>query len=240
MKQIIAFLLLLILGKPSPAPSVAIVPTPTPEIISSIDGFGYGVMRIATPSSVTLIPNFREKKDSRALMQAHGCTGAVNGGFYTTSNAPLGLFRTDDHRYGEKIDSDLTDGFLWIDKEENAIIASEIPNESFRLALQTGPLLLFNKQALTLSIHNDLQARRMIAAKSADGFLLFVTVYNPNSVFDGPLLADLPEIIQKISDKERLHIADAINLDGGSASVFYHEKTSLSELTAVGSLFCIQ
>ena len=80
----------------------------------------------------------------------------------------------------------------------------------------------------------------MAAAKTMDNELLFLTVYSGDSVFDGPLLADLPLVIEKISDEEKLDIAEAINLDGGSASSFYQGETTISELTPVGSLFCIK
>ncbi|KKW11013.1 MAG: hypothetical protein UY49_C0010G0009, partial [Microgenomates group bacterium GW2011_GWC1_49_7] len=78
----------------------------------------------------------------------------------------------------------------------------------------------------------------MVAAKTGEGFL-FLTVYKEDSVFEGPLLADLPKVIQKINTEENLGIVDALNLDGGSASAFDNGETSLSELTPVGSLFCV-
>lgn len=222
---------------PTPLPQSAKTP-PTVEMNQAF--FAYDVIRAATASALTLLPNFIEKKDSQSLRSAHACTSAINGGFYTKESRPLGLFQIGTRVWGPAIDSALVNGYLWVDAEEHFLITSELPGVSRRFAMQSGPLLFFNQQMLPLTIHNDSGARRMVAAKTMDNALIFLTVYAADSVYDGPLLADLPRIVQTISEKERLDIADAINLDGGSASVFYREDTSLSELTPVGSLFCIR
>lgn len=242
MRAFLAFLLAFIFGKPTavvtPIPSV--MPSRAVETTRTVDGFSYGVIKIATPSSVSLLTNFRERTDTETLMQKNNCAQAVNGGFYTKTNSPLGLLRTGDKWYAEKIESDLVNGFIWIDREEHGVIASEIPNGDFRIALQTGPLLLFNSKPLPLQVNNDTNARRVVAARTQDGTLVFITLYNPESVFSGPILSRLPDVITKLSTQENLQVTEAINLDGGSASAFYGGTTKLSELTPVGSLFCIK
>ncbi len=93
---------------------------------------------------------------------------------------------------------------------------------------------------MPLVIQHDEPARRTIAAKTRDNTYVFLTVYDENSVFGGPLLSDLPSAVEEISNREEFRIADAINLDGGSASAFYNGDANLSELTSVGSIFCIK
>ena len=230
----------------APVPAISTTPPPPPsgkevptvEVNQTV--FTYDVIRVATASAVTLLPNFTEKQDAQSIRTANGCTSVVNGGFYTENNRPLGLFQIGTRVYGPSSQSALVNGYIWVDAQENFFITSEIPEVSRRFALQSGPLLLFNGQTLPLTIHNDTGARRMAAAKTMDNALLFLAVYTEDSVFDGPLLADLPLVIEKISDEEKLDIAEAINLDGGSASVFYQGETTISELTPVGSLFCIK
>jgi uncharacterized protein YigE (DUF2233 family) len=171
-------------------------------------------------------------------MSENNCVSAVNGGFYDKQNRPLGYFQSNGKTFTPKIDSDLLNGFLWENASGSAVISRELPNTTVIFALQTGPMLMFDEKTLLLSINNDSRARRMVAGKNMYNQLVFFTVYNGDSVYDGPLLTDLPSVIQAIGTKENLNIAEAINLDGGSASAFYSGDTRLSELTPVGSLVC--
>jgi hypothetical protein len=65
-------------------------------------------------------------------------------------------------------------------------------------------------------------------------------VYDPSSSFRGPKLADLPSFVSKLEKDVQVPLADAINLDGGSASTFKNGETYLTELSPVGSLLCIK
>ena len=228
-------------------PNVAIaIPTPTQEaqkentVFVNGTAYTYDYFTVTDPATLSLIPNFSKKEDAKKLFDENGCTSAINGGFYDTANKPLGEFQVNGTYYSGQIQSDLVNGFVWAVASDSAMISSDLPYASYRYAMQTGPILLFDGNVMPLSIHNDVGARRMIAAKNMENQLVFLAIYNGDSVFDGPKLADVPQIVQTISAKEHLNIADAINLDGGDASVFYSAKTSLSELSPVGSLFCVQ
>ncbi len=196
----------------------------------------------ASPSSVVLLPNFAQKETSAALLQTNGCKQAINGGFYDKQNHPLGLFMVDGDTLGEEIQSALFNGFLVIGNSGTATIADGYTrNSSDRITLQSGPILMNQGNILPLRIQNDEHARRMVVAQTTQGTLVFLSVYDQESVFEGPLLARLPAAIRAIATKENLSLTDALNLDGGSASAFYNNSgTSLSEFTPVGSLFCIQ
>lgn len=221
-------------------PTIPATPTLNPGKIITFgnEQFMYSYFIVQNPSDLALIPNFSHPKDVETLMTENNCVSAINGGFYDKSSKPLGYFRSDDKVFGSRIDSDLVNGFVWGDASGAAVISTDLTFTNYRFAVQTGPVLLFDSKALPLAINNDTGARRMIAAKNDT--LIFLTVYNGDSVYDGPKLTDLPGIIQAISQKENLNIADAINLDGGSASAFYMADTKLSELTPVGSLFCLK
>lgn len=211
-------------------------PSPTPLN----EPYTYSLIRVSSTSAITLIPNFSEKIDTRSLVDANGCSAAINGGFYDTAGKPLGFFFTNNRILGKQIQSALLNGYFWADATGTALISTDLPsNISYRFALQTGPMLLFNGQTMPLAIQNDEPARRMVAAKTRDNTYVFLTVYDENSVYGGPLLSDLPSAVEEISNQEKLRIADAINLDGGSASAFYNGDIMLSELTPVGSMFCI-
>ncbi len=212
-----------------------------PTVSASGTSYTYEIIAVATSSSITLIPNFTEKREAKALADENKCRGSVNGGFYDTAGKPLGFFYTDGQTYGKNIQSTLMNGYFWADTNGAAFISSKLTgNTTYRFSFQTGPILLLDGQRQSLTIQNDEHARRMVAAKTADGHYVFLTVYSADSVFSGPLLSELPQVVTSISHTDNLNIEDAINLDGGSASVFYNAQTNLGELTPVGSILCIK
>jgi uncharacterized protein YigE (DUF2233 family) len=203
--------------------------------------YAYSYIRVASTSDISLIPNFEYKTDIKTLAQSNGCATAINGGFYDSSGKPLGYFFTDNRTFGQQIPSLLVNGYFWVDAAGVAGISTKLPENIFyRFALQSGPLLIVNNKILPLAINNDEHARRMVVGITSDNQLIFLSVYSGDSVYLGPLLSDLPSAVSFISSKENLGLADALNLDGGSASAFYNADTSLSELTPVGSIFCIK
>jgi hypothetical protein len=80
----------------------------------------------------------------------------------------------------------------------------------------------------------------MIAMVTGDNKVIFMSIYNESSKFMGPYLADLPQILEIAQDKIGFLIADAINLDGGSASAFYFRDFQLSEASPIGGFFCVK
>ena len=75
---------------------------------------------------------------------------------------------------------------------------------------------------------------------TGDNTLYFIIIYNENQVFDGPFLQDMPSVMSEIQKETGIVFADAINLDGGTASTFYSDEVNLSEMSPVGSFFCIK
>ncbi len=241
-------IILTIFGFAPKTDTLAPIPTSTPvirvaqgaTIAVNNEEFAYAYIIVSHSADLSLVPNFSHPKDVQTLMSEHSCASAVNGGFYDTAGKPLGYFFADTHPYGTKIVSSLVNGFFWVDTAGTALISTALPDMQYRFALQTGPVILFNGQTMRLTIQNDERARRMVVTKTADNTILFIAVYSADSVFSGPMLSALPTIVSEISVKENLGIVDAMNLDGGSASAFYSKDTHLSELTPVGSIFCVQ
>ncbi len=190
-------------------------------------------------SHVSLIPNYSDRKDSAAIMSASNCDQAINGGFYDASNKPLGLLEIEGNVIQPKIISSLVNGFFSISRENVVSIGEQVPDSDMRIALQTGPILIAEEKPLELNILNDEYARRMVAAVTSDQKILFITIYKDDSTFYGPLLSQVPQILAAIAKIELLPIVYAINLDGGSASVFNNKTVKLGELTPIGSLFCV-
>ena len=117
-------------------------------------------------------------------------------------------------------------------------ITREVPEDPLVNAVQTGPVVFENGAVTKLSFVRDSASRRVIAAVSGENELIFMVFYTQDSAFSGPLLAELPEGVAKLNVEENLGIADAINLDGGSASAFAIPGFSLTEASPVGSFFC--
>lgn len=62
--------------------------------------------------------------------------------------------------------------------------------------------------------------------------------YREQSELEGPMLGKLPEFIETFKKQTGIGIIDAINLDGGSASVFISNYDLLREFATIGSYFC--
>jgi uncharacterized protein YigE (DUF2233 family) len=225
--------------KRDPTPTLAAT-KPDAGIRVNNESYAYSLVRVAIASNITLIPNFTDKTDAKTLADANGCRQAISGGFYDKAGKPLGFFFADNRTLGQEIHSTLLNGFFWADTAGSALISTALPDIPYRFALQTGPLLLFNGQTMPLTIENDEHARRMVVGKTTNNQFIFLAVYSGESAYFGPLLSGLPSVVSSISSKDNLGIEDALNLDGGSASAFYSGDTRLSELTPVGSLFCVK
>jgi uncharacterized protein YigE (DUF2233 family) len=222
----------------SPTPTFAI-PTKTKTVTTAGETMGYAFIK-TPPASIFLISNFTEKKTSDELMTSHACLGGINGGFYDTSLRPLGLFRTNNTTTRGVTQSALINGFFSIKADGTSEISADVPQENTRFSLQNGPLLITDSSTRPLAIKNDEHARRMVAAITSDDAIVFMALFEPEALFDGPLLGDTPEFVKAIAQKESLSIISAINLDGGSASAFYNGDTTLGELTQIGSFFCVK
>ncbi|MBI2028939.1 phosphodiester glycosidase family protein [Candidatus Gottesmanbacteria bacterium] len=187
-------------------------------------------------NTIELIPNFTQKISSDDLISEHNCKAAINGGFYTTDNTPLGLFIANGKHYSSEVinDRNLLTGFFWVDNSKKPMITDQNPQNS-DLVIQTGPILY---KGYPFSAEIDEYARRSVIARNDNSnyYLLMVTL--KDDIYSGPQLADLGEIIY--SNDNPLKFMEAINMDGGSASTFFDNGFHIQELSSIGSLLCIQ
>ena len=221
-------------------------PSPTPEskpLENSLEWndrtYIYDYFTVEFGEKLELIPNFTEKMTSSDIADTHTCTKGINGGFYDTNSMPLGGFKSVDGVLKKPVSNRLIDGYIWNKGANRAITLSEPPDDA-QWYLQAGPLLMLNGKTTAISIGNDEYRRRMIAGLTKDKRLLFLTVYNSESVYEGPLLADLPALLSLLNRNAGLNITDALNLDGGSASAFVSKDKVLQEFSPIGSFFCVK
>jgi hypothetical protein len=193
--------------------------------------------QVGSIDNLELKPNFSEMGLSSDLKDQNDCSFLVNAGFYTVENEPVGLFIYEGQTIREWSKNSLFNAVISVNQFATPLITRGAPSDRLRIALQTGPFLIENAQTLSISIRNDKPARRVVAATTGDNGLLFITIFSRDSVFSGPFLADLPQITEIISSVIEIPFADAVNLDGGTASA-YHSDVSLTELSPIGSYFC--
>ncbi len=189
------------------------------------------------PDNVILLPNFDERLAASELLTKNDCELLINGGFYSKQNEPIGLFVHEKNKLSPYVSNQLFDGILSVNDFGVARILRN-NEEDARFALQSGPILKENGVCQSISLVRDEPARRSVAAVSADNKLIFVIFYNPDSVFLGPWLSDLPEVLKSFEEAADIALADAVNLDGGAASAFYTQGVGVSEISPIGSFFC--
>jgi len=201
--------------------------------------YSYSVFEVKEMDKLLLIPNFTEKLTSTTVQEKYDCKLLVNAGFYTEDNNPTGLFVSNRKTLKKWINNNLLNGVFSINDFLTPRITKVQPDDPLISAVQTGPVLIENNSTQKLALSSDKPSRRVVAATTGENSLYFMVIYNKDQVFDGPYLEDLPSLVAKVSEKEGVSIADAINLDGGKASVFYSVTENLSELTFVGGYFCL-
>lgn len=194
---------------------------------------------LVEPKQVELYSNLKAKQLSEQIKLDKSCSILVNGGFYSKEYTHLGLFITNFETISRLSQSDTRNGFLWINSN-SIFITSAPPDDNPRIAIQSGPLLAQDGKALPLKINSDKPSRRIVAGNTEDNKLIFLVFYQEKSIFEGPMLEQLPEAIELFKDQTKINIVDAINLDGGSASAFISNYDRLDELAHIGSYFCIK
>jgi len=238
----IAYKLLGVSQQLSPPPTTPI-PTKTPleadfTLTHKDIVYDYAFFFVNSFHSLRLISNFETQDRSSTLAAKNGCTYAINGGFYTTDSKPLGTFIGADYQQPKKLTSNLFNGFFSFTETKAAITKDFDP--AYTSILQSGPLLFFNTSPLSLAIQNDEHARRSVVATTQDDRVLFVTFYIHDSIYNGPLLGDLPSILKQFAFDQDISIVAALNLDGGSATYFKNANIELPEVAPIGSMFCLQ
>lgn len=229
------------------AMSFRIIPaTPTPVLAAGSAGLSlygtdlkYGFTLAGPGRKILLIPNFEVSSASAMVYENHDCTALVNGGFYDTRGQPLGLFAVGDRVYSGNRQDALFDGYLSLDRDGTVSLGYSAPTATSEWILQTGPVMMDQSSPRRLAIRNDEPARRSVAAVTAGGELVLISIFDSSNVFLGPKLEEVPDIVAQISETENLNLESAVNLDGGSASAYRSSDLKLSELTPVGSFICI-
>lgn len=194
----------------------------------------------ADPTKTFLLDNFNSKNAASKIYDSEGCVLAINAGFYSPENKPLGYFVTNYEVKYNFVKNKIMNGILSINSFDIPRITKDITSDSPRNAVQTGPILIENDFDIEANIEVDKYSRRMVAAVTGENRLYFLAIYGNQSAFDGPKIEDLAKILNIFEEKTQINIADAINLDGGKASYFNNGENTLTEISPIGALFCVK
>jgi exopolysaccharide biosynthesis protein len=200
--------------------------------------YAYVFSRLNDLGRLKLVFN-KKNETGLALIEREGCQVAINGGFYDKMKQPLGLLVSEGKVISKEVESALFNGYVWLTSEGSFGITDQLPEVEFRLALQSGPLLYIAGVESELTTVDDKASRRSLLAYLSNGELVLLTVYDPDSVFSGPYLNKLPGVLTTIAVQENMTIVDALNLDGGSTSLYRDREHFLNEYRTVKSLFCV-
>lgn len=228
-------------NEPTPTPEVLGVPEKDFPRIISLNGASYNVFwYIPDVDKIILVPNYEAKLTSDEVINEYGCEFLINGGFYDEYREPLGLVIADSKQIGAYRQSSLFNGLFSINYFLTPRITREVPEDTLKIAVQSGPILFDNGKQASISIENDKNARRSVAAVTGENELVFIHFTGTNNSYYGPTLTELPALIDKLNRDSHLNIADALNLDGGSASVYIKRDIRIKEINFPGAYFCEQ
>ncbi len=197
-------------------------------------------IEVSDAQSLSLIPNFTEKLTAQEALTKYACIALTSAGFYTKQNSPIGLFTYERKQIKKTIVSSTFNGFFSLNDFYTPRITRQLPDDSLRMALQSGPLIKENGQILTLKMKNDAAERRIVIGVTGGNKAYLLVFYDPQSVFMGPKFADLGKAVSLFEEETGIVFADVLNLDGGTASLFYSDSLQLPEAVISGSFFCLK
>jgi len=230
-KRIVAFILIVLIGiillrvKPEiKKPEAITVPTRVIENPKE-----YLIAKIS-PENLILVNNTENKYGFSQIINDYNCQKAVNGGFYQEDNKPLGWMIIDGKQIQKVKSSQMFNGFVYI-KNKRLDISFTNDDEAI-YGHQSGPILINQGKPVSLQVANDKPTRRSVIAIDQDNNTYILMILNS-------LMQELPEKVSVIAEIEKLSLNKAINLDGGTASAYYDGVNKISELIAVGSVWCM-
>lgn len=203
--------------------------------------YSYDYFSFDDNHDLMLIANFDKQFDSKIIKESGNCDYLTSAGFYTKDNRPLGLFFSEDRLLRNYSKNNLIDGVLYKVRNDDLIhieFAKEV--DDLVWGIQVGPMLIWNQEKLFLDIASDKYSRRVVYANDVSGKSYFFVIFGDKSLYEGPFLSDLPDLLSVISNDLNLELETAVNLDGGSASAYFGEKYIFEERTFIGSAFCVK
>lgn len=229
-------------NQPFPKPANTAISSANTLKTITVDGIGYAYdyFRVSGNQSLQSIYNLDSKRTSADIITAHECTFLSSGGFYGKNGRPIGALTIAGVSLSPHISNQLFNGQLVASPSGGLAIVDQGDTGNWDTVIQTGPILFRFGQARSLGVNNDEPERRIMVITSDDGTARIMIIVSPDSLYSGPTLKSLPAIINTIAGRESFTVTDAINLDGGTASVFKNGQNYIKEMKTVGTFLCFK
>lgn len=208
----------------------------------TVDQISYRIKwEIINPAKVSIGLNLHLANTSGSLQQLHQCAFLTSGGFYGKNDKPIGLLIDRGQELSPWQENRLFNGLIGWNASRTVLEVTQptqLQTFSYTWALQAGPVVWKDGKPVELHLNRDQTARRLIAAITPDQQLILIVITTGDSLFEGPLLTDVPKIITAIAETYHLQFQSGINLDGGTASAYLSSSLRLKELQPIGSYIC--
>lgn len=224
----------------SPSADIANVPKDYIDMEYENAPLRVGWIKVANSKDLSLFSNLEKSQTAEELLHAKSCKYLVNAGFYSKEDRPIGIFISEGEKINNGQRNTLFNGVFSVNTENKPVINSDISGINFRFGVQAGPVLIKDSEVQNYSLKSDSDERRTVVALTGKDEVVFLTFFNPESFYRGPTLEGLPTAVRMFERKTNMKFTDALNLDGGTASAFYSDSLKLSELSPIGSYFCIK
>lgn len=200
--------------------------------------FRYDYFIVDQTNPLQIIDNVEKKLSSTEIVNEKQCRYLANGGFYTKEDKKIGLLKVNGSILSKWQANQLFNGIVYASSSGYLAIHNSPQNDRYDDGFQSGPLLIYDGQNIRLSIKNDEHERRMVMATTPQNQAIFIAIIGSQASFEGPKLASVASVLQAIAQQENITIQNAVNLDGGTASVLFTDQNKLKELQPVGTFLC--
>jgi len=177
---------------------------------------------------------------SLQYMEREGCLVLTSAAFYNDVGDPLGLLVSQGQTLSSWQGNQLFNGVVGVTTGGILQVTRDGNEHAWDWAVQAGPVVYEAFQPASLSLAADQPARRVVAVVTTDDKLVLTAIVAEDSLFYGPELRELPEVLQEWQTATGITIKAALNLDGGTASAFLSPTFKLKELKPVGSFICVE
>lgn len=174
------------------------------------------------------------------LQEQLNCRVLTSGAFYDVNGDPLGLLVSQGATLSAWRNSQLLHGLIGREILGGRYkVLGESEDVSWDWAVQAGPVVWFAGEPVRLSLTADQAARRVVAGVTPDNQLVLVVIVANDSLYLGPTLTSLPQVLAAWQEAVGINLISGLNLDGGTASTFISPTFKLKELKPIGSYICV-
>ncbi len=197
-------------------------------------------IEVSNLENLSLFSNLPTSETAEKRIREKSCKYLVNGGFYSEARRPIGAFVSEGETVNRSSRNNLFNGVFSVNDQEEPKITNNLGLGNVRFAVQSGPILISDGQLQQINLRSDAGERRTVVAINSQKRVVFLSIFNPESVYLGPHLSELADVLREFEKKTGNKFSFALNLDGGTASAFYSDSINLPELSPIGSYFCIK